>query len=280
MEKEFLSAPLPFVGQKKKFVSHFKKVLKQYPDNAVFVDLFGGSGLLSHITKHEKPDATVVYNDFDNFRARLANVKRTNALLADLRVLVQNCPRGKRIQGKAREAIFDRIAKEEETGYVDYITISASLLFSMNYKLSLEALRKESLYNRVRLTDYVCDGYLDGLKITSCDYKELFETYKDIPNVIFLVDPPYLSTEVGTYKMNWKLLDYLDVLTVLCGSSFVYFTSNKSSIIELCKWMESHPMVGNPFQRATKVECITNLNNIAGYTDIMLYKEKHYMDVA
>ena len=30
----------------------------------------------------------------------------------------------------------------------------------------------------------------------------------------FLVDPPYLSTEVGTYKMFWRLADYLDVLTL------------------------------------------------------------------
>ena len=53
-----------------------------------------------------------------------------------------------------------------------------------------------------------------------------------------LVDPPYLSTEVGTYKMLWRLADYLDVLTVLKGHSFVYFTSNKSSILELCDWMD------------------------------------------
>lgn len=60
MEKEYLSAPLPFVGQKRMFATQFKEVLKQYPDDAIFVDLFGGSGLLSHIAKHEKPKATVV----------------------------------------------------------------------------------------------------------------------------------------------------------------------------------------------------------------------------
>ena len=63
------------------FAKEFIKVLKHYPDDAVFVDLFGGSGLLSHITKCQKPDATVVYNDFDNYRRRLENIPRTNALL-------------------------------------------------------------------------------------------------------------------------------------------------------------------------------------------------------
>ena len=47
------------------------------------------------------------------------------------------------------------------------------------------------------------------------DYKEVFKRYKDVPGVVFLVDPPYLSTEVGTYKMYWRLADYLDVLNAV-----------------------------------------------------------------
>ena len=41
----YLSAPLPFVGQKRMFAREFIKVLGQFPDSTVFVDLFGGSGL-------------------------------------------------------------------------------------------------------------------------------------------------------------------------------------------------------------------------------------------
>ena len=74
MRKMYLSAPLPFVGQKRMFAREFIKVLGQFPDSTVFVDLFGGSGLLSHITKCVRPDATVVYNDFDNYRCRLVNI--------------------------------------------------------------------------------------------------------------------------------------------------------------------------------------------------------------
>ena len=72
MKKCYYSqAPLPFVGQKRMFASEFRKVLKRFSDRTVFVDLFGGSGLLSHITKRERPDATVIYNDHDNYRERL-----------------------------------------------------------------------------------------------------------------------------------------------------------------------------------------------------------------
>lgn len=273
MRKEYLSAPLPFQGQKRMFASEFKKILKNYPDDAVYVDLFGGSGLLSHITKCEKPDSTVVYNDFDNYRQRLANVSRTNALLADLRRLTVGCDRYKLIPKEIREAILERLEQEETTGFVDYITLSSSLLFSMKYCTSLDKLRKESFYNNIKKTDYPpCDDYLRGLEITSCDYKELFERYKDVQNVVFLVDPPYLSTEVGTYQMRWGLSDYLDVLTVLADATFIYFTSNKSSIIELCDWMGRHPDIGNPFNGTQKVEFNAHVNYSSSYTDIMLYK--------
>lgn len=272
MEKKYLSAPLPFVGQKRMFVNEYRNVLKTVENASVFVDLFGGSGLLSHITKRERPDATVVYNDFDNYRCRLENVGRTNHILAELRELTKHVPRHKIIPGTVRNRIFSLLEQEEaEAGYVDYITLSSSLLFSMKYVLSLEGLAKETMYNNVRKTDYDCSGYLDGLEIKSCDYRELFNKYKDREDVVFLVDPPYLSTDVGTYSMYWRLPDYLDVLKVLNGHRFVYFTSNKSSIIELCEWLGKNKEVGNPFEKAIKKEFNAHMNYNSRYTDIMLY---------
>lgn len=276
MRKHYLSAPLPFVGQKRMFAREFIKVLGQFGDKTVFVDLFGGSGLLSHITKCQRPDATVIYNDYDGFRLRLRAIPQTNALLADLRVMARGIPRHKPITGEVRERIFERIALEEQqAGYVDFITLSSSLMFSMKYRLSVEGMRKEVLYNNIRTTDYpLCQDYLDGLTVTSCDYKELYERYKDVPDVVFLVDPPYLSTEVGTYKMYWRLSDYLDVLNVLRDKPFVYFTSNKSSIIELCEWLGNNRTLGNPFKDCQKVEFNANMNYHAKYTDMMLYKRQ------
>lgn len=272
--KLYMSAPLPFVGQKRMFAREYIKVLEQFKDYTVFVDLFGGSGLLSHITKQMRPDAKVVYNDFDNYRKRLENIPRTNLLLADFRLLAEGVPRHKPITGEARERILERIGLEEkEWGYVDYITISSSLMFSMKYRMNLDGIRKEVLYNNIRKADYaLCDDYLEGLEITSRDYREVFNEYKDMPNVVFLVDPPYLSTDVTTYSMYWRLSDYLDVLTVLNGHSFVYFTSNKSSIVELCQWMGKNRTLGDPFEGCVKSEFNAHMNYNAGYTDMMLYK--------
>lgn len=271
-----MSAPLPFMGQKRMFAREYIKVLEGFKDARVFVDLFGGSGLLSHITKCKRPDATVVYNDFDGYRERLANIPRTNLLLADLRGIAKDVPRLKPIKGAARERILERLEREErEWGYVDYITLSSSLMFSMKYKTNLEGMRKETLYNTIRMTDYpLCADYLDGLAVVSCDYRELYERYKDVPGVVFLADPPYLSTEVGTYKMYWRLADYLDVLNVLRDKPFVYFTSNKSQIVELCEWLGKNRTLGNPFEGCGKSEFNAHMNYNAGYTDMMLYNSR------
>ncbi len=266
---------MPFVGQKRMFAAQFIKVLENFPENTVFVDLFGGSGLLSHIAKCHKPGSTVIYNDFDNYRLRLQNIPRTNALLADLRKLTVGIPRHSLIKGSARELILKRIEDEIKTGFFDYITISSSLMFSMKYAMSIDAFRKEAFYNNIRKSDYKpCPDYLEGIEVTSCDYKILVEKYKNTPNVVFLVDPPYLSTDVGTYRMYWKLADYLDVLTILSAHPFIYFTSDKSSIIELCEWLGKNHDIGNPFEGCTCVKFNAYMNFSATYTDMMLFKKR------
>lgn len=256
------------------YIKDFKEVLKQFPDDAIYIDLFGGSGLLSHVTKREKPNATVIYNDFDNYRQRLDNIGRTNTLLAELRKMVKDYPRKEKLPPEIRAKILQRLEEEEKNGFVDYITLSSSMMFSMKYATDLEGLKKEAFYNTIRQSDYVCDGYLDGLEIESCDYKELVVKYRNIQNVVYLVDPPYLSTETGTYRMYWKLSDYLDVLSILVGTSYIYFTSDKSNLLELCQWLGKNHWIGNPFAEAGQKRMYRTMNYNSAYTDIMLYKSK------
>ncbi|HBX61886.1 MAG TPA: DNA methyltransferase, partial [Flavobacteriaceae bacterium] len=137
-------------------------------------------------------------------------------------------------------------------------------------------LAKQTFYNNVRQSNYVTDDYLHGVDILRKDYRELFQQYKGLDNVVFLVDPPYLSTDCSTYGNDkyWKLKDYLNVLDVLVDTNYLYFTSNKSQIVELCEWMEGRTANGdvNPF-KGSKTVCInTSLNHTAKYTDMMLYK--------
>ena len=273
MKYNYVQAPLPFQGQKRRFLKPFKEALNEFPSDAVYVDLFGGSGLLSHTVKEYYPDCKVIYNDFDGYSHRLENVDKTNALLSDIRVIcAKSDTRKERLPENLQSEIIGRISKEE--GFIDWVTISSSILFSMNYVTSFEQLKKEKFYNKVRLSDYRTDGYLEGVDRVKKDYRDLFAEYKNHPNVVFLVDPPYLSTDCSTYSRPdyWKLSDYLNVLKTIEDSSYFYFTSNKSQIIELCDWMETRGYCVNPFDGCTTMKVNTSLTHNASYEDIMMYK--------
>ena len=273
-KKNYTQAPLPFQGQKRRWNSSIKSALKDFTSCTVFVDLFGGSGLLSRMVKDNRPDAFVIYNDFDGYQTRLRNVDKTNKLLSDIRVLTNDVDKGTIIKGSKKEEILKRVEKADNEGYVDYITLSSSLLFAMNYVTSFEKLQKETLYNNVRMSDYIVDDYLDGLEVVNKDYKDLFERWKYRPDVCFIIDPPYLSTDTGTYTGSWKLKDYLDVLDSLKDTNYFYFTSNKSNIVELCEWMGRKYAAYNPFRGATVRKISSGTTYNAKYIDIMLYKRR------
>ena len=76
MSEVYLTAPLPFQGQKRNFVGEFRAALSELNpagEITTIVDLFGGSGLLSHTAKRHAPECRVIYNDFDGYRERLEN---------------------------------------------------------------------------------------------------------------------------------------------------------------------------------------------------------------
>lgn len=110
-KKRWSSAPLPFQGQKRNFASIYREVLKQYPDCKIIVDLFGGSGLLARISKDERPDARVIFNDYDDFSKRIENIGNTNRLLQELRDAVAGIPRHKILPKEKKDEIITIIEK-------------------------------------------------------------------------------------------------------------------------------------------------------------------------
>ena len=279
-KKVFKTAPLPFQGQKRRFAGGYALALSELSTKQeikVIVDLFGGSGLLAHIAKSVVPEAKVIYNDYDNYSQRLHNIDKTNRLLADIRTILKDKPKDVKVAGKAKSKILDRVQLEDKQGYVDYITLSASLLFSAKYAVDLNSFSNETFYNRIKASNYDFNPneYLAGLDVVCYHYQELYNKYKGVPGVLFVVDPPYLSTDTSTYHSDkyWKLRDYLDVLNVLVDINYIFFTSNKSSLVELCEWLDDNKKeFDNPFSRSVLNTQNVTINKDAKYTDMMLYR--------
>ncbi len=153
--KKYYCRPASFVGQKRMFASEFRKVLKRFSDRTVFVDLFGGSGLLSHITKRERPDSTVIYNDHDNYRERLENISRTNALLPTFAASRKEFPPQDALQEDAQHIRNVSVGRKAPALW----TISPSLppCCSPANMPNIGELGKLNFYNNMRLSDY-CEG--------------------------------------------------------------------------------------------------------------------------
>ena len=272
MCRNYKCAPLPFMGQKRYFLRDFAEVLELMGGNIdTVVDLFGGSGLLSHTAKRVLPGCRVIYNDFDRYVDRLAAVEQTNEILRVIKDRLTGVEPNRRLTAQQRADVLAIVEDyERRNGYVDIMTIGRNVLFSGKWVTSLAELRKHTMYNRVRPGAYECDGYLEGLEVVHMDYRDLFERERGNSRALFVLDPPYLTTECGMYENYWKLTDYLNVLSLLKGTKYVYFTSDKSQIVELCQWLAGEYQEAAPMWGAEVRQRTNTLNYQAKFNDMMI----------
>ena len=249
--KLLYKAPLPFLGQKRNWIRYLPELLqgnlfdKGFSDykNGIFVDMFGGSGLLSHNIKQIFPNAEVIYNDFDGYSNYLTDES------ADILKSV----------GKLLEPYFKKYKKYEKTNANDTKEIRKIYFFVKNkYKerLYLRAVHS-SLWFRAAINNptpqienetnhYInskellnknykkeFSNYLTGLNvIKGVDFKELIQQYKDNKNAVFICDPPYLNTCTGRYKSGFDKNNF-DFLVENIRPPFIAFSSMKNNLREL-----------------------------------------------
>lgn len=279
------AAPLPFRGQKRMWYVEFRKAILEAPNNSIFIDVFGGSGILSHWIKQLRPSNRVIYNDFDNYSKRIEVIPQTNVILHDIRRLVATryIKKAQKIDKETQKDICKILENAEKLySYVDYITLSSSLMFSGSYGTCLKDFTKcRSLWNCIKQTDYSIDrGYLDGLEIVSKDYRDLMGDFSLKHNTVFLLDPPYLQTQMDGYNIQdkWGIKEHLQTLKVLNNCSFFYFTSDKSDVPELTQFISEFALTYTDplsIENGTK-KVIRNytLNYSSEYKDVMYYKYK------
>ena len=148
MSRTYKCAPLPFMGQKRYFIRDFTEVLERVDGQIdTVVDLFGGSGLLSHTAKHVLPGCRVVYNDFDRYIDRLAAVDTTNEILGVIKQRLTGLEANKRLSEQERANVLAIVEDYTRRGYVDIMTIGRNVLFSGKWVTSFEELTKHTMYN-------------------------------------------------------------------------------------------------------------------------------------
>lgn len=274
--KRYSSSPIPFQGQKRRFCKIFAEALDEVPRDVPVYDLFGGSGLLANAAL-ELGFEDVTWNDYDNFAARLDILEETNEILRHLRAdVLEKYPRKGKVDKAGKAEVLEILAMYDAIGPVDFLTISSSLLFSMNYCKTLEEFEKATMYANYKDQPYNAAGYLEGVRRVSGDFRQFMAEGVERDGFLIL-DPPYLSTDIQHYAKDeyWNFIDYLNLVYAFKDSSFAYFTSNKSQVVELLEWYQNTQGVRSPFDGAHLVEVETRMaGNIASYRDQMFFKFK------
>ena len=265
--------PLPFQGNKSIGKTKFINLVKSIPNGNefTFVDLFGGSFYLSYLTHLIFPLARVVTNDFDNYRERLSKIRDTNQLLDTIRPLIK-CNEKKRITDESKEKIVKAITDFD--GYVDRITLSTNLIYSSAYIQDMDRFLKHEYYNLVNKNNYNEDvsDYIAGLEFRKCDWKILFDEFKDKDKVVFIADPPYLYSDKGGYQFKgWNVYDNLNVLNVLRQKNYIFYTSTKSGIFEILKFLKEQGIEYKTCNQLEYKRHQINRRNVDTTSELILY---------
>ena len=137
---------MPFQGQKRNFIKQFRELIKdefRAHRNGIFIDAFGGSGLLSHNIKQIYPNARVIYNDYDNYSERLANIEATNEILQAIEPITKKYKKDEKVSEGDREKIIkiiDEYIKREY--FIDWLTLSSRLFLVANMLIMKMNLKK------------------------------------------------------------------------------------------------------------------------------------------
>ncbi|MBF0785415.1 hypothetical protein E4T80_08075 [Muribacter muris] len=274
----FKQAPLPFVGQKRQFLKHFEAVLdKNIEGNGedwTIIDVFGGSGLLSHTAKRKKPLARVIYNDFDGYTKRLKHIKDINRLRQEIyQTIADIVPKSKRLNKDLKAEIINKI--NGFSGYKDLNCLTRWLLFSGEQVSSLDELFKEDFWHCVRKSDYPeADGYLDGVEVVSESFHQLLPQYQSQEKTLFVLDPPYLCSRQESYKQAhyFGLIDFLRLIH-LTRSPYIFFSSTKSEFIRFIDAMiEDKWQNWQAFEKYNRMTLQTSVCYSSKYEDNLVYK--------
>jgi 16S rRNA G966 N2-methylase RsmD len=236
-------SPLPFIGQKKAMKEGYIQALKEnFSDNFVFIDLFGGSCLCSHIAKHIYPNARVICNDYDDYCSRIEKIPYTNSILIELRKFMRFKHKQEKCSMDEKSKLSLWLQELDKTKGVDWITITSNLCFSMCQCKTYEQINELAFYNNVRVKNYGSDGYFNGFEVVRQDWLELFNQYKNDSNVCFIIDPPYFCTILRHYSNDdWTMSNTLDVMKAMIDvKNWIYFACDDSGAEDILNWLDKH----------------------------------------
>ncbi|MEM1562881.1 MAG: DNA adenine methylase [Candidatus Bathyarchaeia archaeon] len=179
------------------------------PKKAVFVEVFGGSGVMSQFVPRSK-FVNVVYNDIDKDLAALHEVVKSNPdlLAAVLYLLPYSRYLNKYMYENLRNTELGNIVGASILFYLLNTSFSgrSDTGFSVSKEPKLSAARKYT--SKIAAIYRVAEKFRDVV-VESLDFEDLIEKY-DSDETLFYLDPPYVSVtsdRSGYYRHGFNPMD-------------------------------------------------------------------------
>lgn len=194
-----------------------KIALKVPLKKATFVEVFGGSGVMSQIIPRDR-FPNVIYNDIDRDLVALhMTIKNNPDLLASILSLL---PYSRYLHGYMTKNLIGRELGEIIGATVLFYILSTS--FSGEIGSTFSTTKESRSSAAVRFVSHIAAIYDTARKfkdvvIEQLDFEELIKKY-DSENTLFYLDPPYLDTERGEsdyYRHGFTLKDVNRLSSIL-----------------------------------------------------------------
>lgn len=245
---KYIKPPLPFMGNKKNQLKHINEVLdNMYYDglitkDTIFYDVFGGSGLVSHFIKQKFRDNRVIWNDFDNYKARLDIIDITESIRDRCAKEIIKADKKQDLLTESTKARIQEILSEYREDELDCITLSTYFLFAGHYAKTKDELIAKVKYNRMAFGSLNAKWYLDGVErvqIDAIDLLKSIEKERESGKAFLVLDPPYLQTISGNYAASFTLKQFLEMIELIT-KPFILFSNKKSDILPFIEFFRKY----------------------------------------
>ena len=273
----FKRPPLQFIGNKYRFREQFIEQISKFNNpNYIFIDLFGGSGYLSYLTKLVHPNNEVIYNDFDGYMSRVEKIEMTDKIIDEIKLKFEAA--GVEYGMKASRELSDEIAlmlkqKQENGEYVDWMTLSSQLCFTTWICHNYEDMKGRFLYNKLHKRDIVTKDYFKGLTVIRNEWKNIYNDNRENDNVVWIIDPPYPLCAQTQFVSDITMKDVCAVIDIMFTQPrVVYFCSNTSGVEDIILWKYDNQF-NNLYDKYSRINCAGGRAQKT-YTDLMFVSKK------
>lgn len=243
-----IRAPVSYPGNKETELEH---ILPHLPQTNMFIDAFGGTGV---VLLNRKPSKVEVFND------RNSGLTAMYQCIWDKNLLQQLCDRLRFIALSREAFVWSRDTWESCKDTVEraarwYYCVQASFIKKGKYfgrSTSTKASFAPSIQPELELWYDIHQRIFPTVQIENQDWRQLFQDYNH-PDAVWYLDPPYYGSN-GIYQVEMsdgehiELMERCDKLT-----GFIAISGYPNALYEKYRWDEYYT-----WPRTTKANALAS----------------------